>query len=684
MDLNLEKILTEEVVALKNEEYTKKLFYLLSEDFFGPLRKDLIELTAGQGQNNFKNLIHHGKVKVINKDIVKESVIFQLQQVSETFNDKFYKILPGTLVILCNSSEPMSENDLFFGVTFNNPVESLADSIFISETDKSIPVSETLYQFYEYSVYYEAYSHSLKSLNNLQSPPLEKIICQHSFDEIFIPIFKEDDIFFNESGNKVTAIHEIGKLYKKLHESEPNHDNGSVMLNLKDSSSWEDAPFDESQLRAIIQSLTQKLSIIQGPPGTGKSFVGSQIVKILLQNKHMLANKINLPVLVLCYTNSALDQFLELIYSETLKIIRIGSRSSSEKLENHNLRLIRKYLSENMLRKQSFYEQEKELLVQYREVKKKISVSQPSESDLLLFKQINLKLAQLQRYEDLSVCRKGDIIGLTVTGAAKHKELLELIKPSIVLVEEAAQILESHLVASLPTSTKRLIMIGDHLQLQPSTNNYDLLLKNPQFGVSLFEQLIEKQFPFTCLKLQHRMAPSISALVQPVYPDLINHPSVLSRLKLPVIDKNVLFFNHNVSESPNQDLSSKTNHFEAAMVVSLSKFLLKLGIKTTDMVILAAYAGQLVLIKKMLDKETVKIESDTIDNYQGEEREIVLLSLVRSGSSSIGFLSQDNRTTVALSRARRGLVIVGNIDTLCQQSKLWSKVKKILEQLFHL
>ena len=678
MDFNLQSILTEEKVSFDNLDYTKKLYSLLYEDFFGPLRRDLIKLKAGQ--KNFKNLLHHGQVQVVNKDVVKDSVIFQLKQISETQTDKFYKILPGTLVILCNSSEKIYEKNIFLCVTFNNPNESHADTIFISDINESFPVGETLYQFFEYSVYFEAYRHSLHRLSVLQCPPLEKIIYQHSLEELFVPIFKEDNIIFKKSEKKFSAILGISELYKKLHENEQNHNNESSLLNLHDQNSWKDTPFDDSQQKAILQSLTSKVSIIQGPPGTGKSYVGSQIVKIFLNNKLLLANKISLPILVLCYTNSALDQFLELIYSETQKVIRIGSRSSSERLENHNLRIIRKYLSENMLRKQSFYEQEKDLMIQYKNTKKKIIDSVPSEADLLLFKQINLKLAELQRYEDLSVCKKVDIIGLTVTGAAKHKELLELIKPSIVLVEEAAQILESHLVASLPTSTKHLIMIGDHLQLRPSTNNYDLLLKQPLFGVSLFEQLIQNGFPFTCLKLQHRMAANISALVKPVYPDLVNHHSVQSRLKLPVIDRNVLFFTHNVPESSNQDFSSKTNHFEAEMIVNLSLFLLKFGIRASDIVILAAYSGQLMLIRKLLDKEGVKIETDTIDNYQGEEKEIVLLSLVRSGSSSIGFLSQDNRTTVALSRAKRGLLIIGNIDTLCQQSTLWTKVKQILEK----
>ena len=110
----------------------------------------------------------------------------------------------------------------------------------------------------------------------------------------------------------------------------------------------------------------------------------------------------------------------------------------------------------------------------------------------LLSQLANLKgrLHHLRRCEEASLCRKADILGLTVTGASKYRELLELAKPSLVMVEEAAEILEAHLMAALPTSVMQLIMIGDHKQLRPATANHELLSRCPEFGVSLFEQLI--------------------------------------------------------------------------------------------------------------------------------------------------------------------------------------------------
>ena len=164
------------------------------------------------------------------------------------------------------------------------------------------------------------------------------------------------------------------------------------------------------------------------------------------------------------------------------------------------------------------------------------------------------------------MCRRADIIGLTVTGAAKHRKLLEMVKPSIVIVEEAAEILESHLVACLPTSCRHLVMIGDHLQLRPSTANHALARSHPEWALSLFEKLINRGHPFTCLNTQHRMAPAIARLISPIYTDLINHPSVASRPVLPVLNTNVLFINHSIREDISEVNRSKTNSHEAAMV----------------------------------------------------------------------------------------------------------------------
>ena len=94
---------------------------------------------------------------------------------------------------------------------------------------------------------------------------------------------------------------------------------------------------DPSQAEALYGALTQKLAIIQGPPGTGKTFLGLKIVEILLRNKSFWNTDVPAPILVICYTNHALDQFLEGIMKFTKKIVRLGGRSKCEHLKMFSL-----------------------------------------------------------------------------------------------------------------------------------------------------------------------------------------------------------------------------------------------------------------------------------------------------------------------------------------------------------
>lgn len=118
------------------------------------------------------------------------------------------------------------------------------------------------------------------------------------------------------------------------------------------------------------------------------------------------------------------------------------------------------------------------------------------------------------------------IIGLTTTGAAKRRELLQELNCKILVVEEAAEILESHLVAILPEKTKQIILIGDHKQLSPCINNY-VLEKSFNFGVSLFERLVNNGMPYVTLNVQHRMKPSFLELLVPhIYDNITSSPKV--------------------------------------------------------------------------------------------------------------------------------------------------------------
>jgi hypothetical protein len=168
--------------------------------------------------------------------------------------------------------------------------------------------------------------------------------------------------------------------------------------------------------------------------------------------------------------------------------------------------------------------------------------------------------------ESLDLLKNAKVIGMTTTGAAKNQNLLCLLKPKIVIAEEAAEVFESSIITCLTESCEQLILIGDNEQLAPSPNLYKLS-KHYHLNVSLFERLVNNKFPKVRLNLQHRMRPEISFLMKYFYDDLIDDEIVKNYENVKGIDKNVFFIDHCFTEEGDEDSLSKSNIYEAAYLV---------------------------------------------------------------------------------------------------------------------
>ncbi|KAG8957841.1 hypothetical protein FRC03_009761 [Tulasnella sp. 419] len=343
-------------------------------------------------------------------------------------------------------------------------------------------------------------------------------------------------------------------------------------------------------------------------------------------------------------------------------------------------------------------------------------------------------LQEADNQDKVQILRNAHIIGCTTNGAAKLTALLKSVRPKVLLVEEAGQVLEAHTLASLVSSIQQMILIGDPQQLRPTLANYHLSADNPRtgriyrFDQSLMERLWTMGFPMSRLDVQRRMRPSVSNLIrQTLYPTLIDHETVQSYPDVRGMAENVFFLDHRHAEDGGGDESaSKTNKYEVSMIKDLVLYFLRQGCYSgeRDIIVLCAYLGQLSLIKKALSKEVITVidERDaaqlvdheenadpsslispdvatemvnvskrvvirTVDNFQGEEGTIVILSLVRNSGMdsqrrrpSIGFLKSENRANVALSRARHGLYILGNSEDLSAQSPMWAEVVEELRR----
>ncbi|KAG8872870.1 hypothetical protein FRB97_007276 [Tulasnella sp. 331] len=299
------------------------------------------------------------------------------------------------------------------------------------------------------------------------------------------------------------------------------------------------------------------------------------------------------------------------------------------------------------------------------------------------------KFEGLENETKLEILKKRDIIGCTTNGAARLIVLLKCLAPKVLLVEEAGQVLEAHILASLVPSIEQLILIGDPLQLRPTLANFNLSMENKRtghiyrFDQSLMERLSEMGLRMSRLDVQRRMRPTISHLIRStLYPHLEDHSLVEDYPHVRGMATDVFFLDHRHAEEGGGDES-------VLMIKDLVMHLLRQGAyaHSGDIVVLCAYLGQLQKIRLALAKEVTTVIDDrdaaqlidheeqedqaaaaadlmpkgsveqvhvskrvllrTVDNFQGEEGTIVILSLVRNSGlaqtarkGGIGFLKE--------------------------------------------
>jgi hypothetical protein len=338
-------------------------------------------------------------------------------------------------------------------------------------------------------------------------------------------------------------------------------------------------------------------------------------------------------------------------------------------------------------------------------------------------------IEDLRACSDVSKLELASVIGCTTTSAAKQRTVLRRSAPDVIIVEEAGEIFEAQIIAALTPSCKQLIMIGDHKQLRPKAEHFPLRQEagcGYDIDISLFERLATNEnFAATrmaTLNEQHRMRPEISRLVRRMtYPELRDHEKVLAHPLVRGLTSNVVFINHTNSESSDEEKAvlgshSRINTYEASMVVSTVQFLVQQGYKCDQICILTPYLGQLMHIKKVLANSKFRVEIGsldqgdlarfnvqqentaggeinlgvirvaTIDNFQGEEADVIVASLVRSNAdASIGFLSSHERVNVLLSRAKHGMILIGDAETLTKAKnakgrRMWDGVLQQLRQ----
>ena len=284
------------------------------------------------------------------------------------------------------------------------------------------------------------------------------------------------------------------------------------------------------------------------------------------------------------------------------------------------------------------------------------------------------ELQEAREKEEENLIRQTTVVGMTTSGAARYHSMLQRIAPKIVIIEEAAEVMEAHIITSLTRNTKHTILIGDHKQLRPKTTVFKLA-REYNLGISLFERMVTNRMDCKRLCIQHRMRPEIASLTKRIYDhEIIDHDFVCNFDDISGVSHNLFFVDHCEPEEKLRGLQSFSNPHEAGFLVALCRYRLLQGYKPEQITVLTMYTGQLLELKNKMPKHTFQgVRVCVVDNFQGEENDIILLSLVR-GKSKIGFLEEPNRICVALSRARQGFYCIGNFNLLKSKCKLWEEI----------
>ncbi|TMA13766.1 MAG: IGHMBP2 family helicase [Deltaproteobacteria bacterium] len=397
------------------------------------------------------------------------------------------------------------------------------------------------------------------------------------------------------------------------------------------------------------------LMLVHGPPGTGKTTVLVEVIRRAAARGEK--------VLAAAPSNLAVDNLVERLVAAGIDAVRVGhparvlpaviEHTLDQKTQAHPQARIAAELVEEALRLRADSRKRKQ-----RRGPGRFSEARAREREA---RQLLAEARELEDRAELSVLEKAQVVLATLTGV--ESRALEGRRFAIAVVDEATQAVEPAAYLAL-LRADRVVLAGDHLQLPPTVLAPDA----QQLALSLFERLARAQ-PGAMVTLleQHRMNEQIMR-----YPSdalyggkLRAHPAVarhaIDGSPVELIDTAGRGFEE---ETP-QESDSKLNEGEAELVAAEVRKLLAL-LPPRDIAVISPYDAQVQKLRQLLH-EVEELEIDTVDGFQGREKEAVVVSLVRSNpAGELGFVADIRRINVALTRARKKLIVVGDSATIAR------------------
>ncbi len=434
-----------------------------------------------------------------------------------------------------------------------------------------------------------------------------------------------------------------------------------------------------SQEKAVNEVLWAKdVAVVHGPPGTGKT---TTLVEAIFETLRRESQ-----VLVCAQSNMAVDWISEKLVDRGINVLRIGNPT----------RVNDKMLSFTYERRFEAHPDYPQLWSIRKAIRELRQQRKHADSWHQKMDRLKSRATELELRIRSSLFGEARVIASTLTGAANR--VLEGEKYSTLFIDEAAQALEAACWIAI-RKAGRVVLAGDHCQLPPTVKS--IMALKGGLGKTLMERIVEnKPETVTLLKMQYRMNEQIMKFSSDwFYNGMVESAPMVSHRGILDYDIPMMWIDTAECDGKEEFVGEnfgRINRAEAEMTLqTLQQYLEKIGKQrileeSIDVGIISPYRAQVQLLRKELRKREFfrpyrhLLTVNTVDGFQGQERDIILISLVRSNDGGdIGFLRDLRRMNVAITRARMKLIILGSSATMTSHpfyKKLYEYVEGLKEE----
>ncbi|WP_153797639.1 AAA domain-containing protein [Foetidibacter luteolus] len=448
--------------------------------------------------------------------------------------------------------------------------------------------------------------------------------------------------------NELEKNKPLFQLFESLHNEGDNLHGNKAHLQTQGSITFSNRNLNESQQKAVLAIMAnEQLTIVHGPPGTGKTTTLVEAVVLLVNAGEKL--------LIAAPSNTAVDNIARGLIKQGIKLLRVGNSSKVDET-------IFAHTPEGRLNNSKAQKEIKQLKIRAEEFrrmalkyKRNFGKDEREQRNLLLkeVKSIRNEIKQLQAYHEEKLFAEAEVIAGTPIGL--YDAGIGKMNFKTLVMDEAGQCIEPLAWCIFPLAQK-IVLAGDHWQLPPTVLSFEAARLG--FNRSVLEVAIAHCANVHLLNTQYRMKPAIAGFSSNYfYNGLLQTAASLVNKGTHITFVDTAGSGYN--EAHGSDGTSLQNEGELRIVQLL---LQTEPFNLLETAFISPYAGQAAAAKELLPAE---IRISTIDSFQGQEKENIIVSLVRSNEDGdIGFLKDYRRMNVAITRAKEQLIVIGDSATV--------------------